>query len=1056
MKHNLPKKFIWACLGALLTVNTAPAATYVAVSTANGIDEYVVNGSSWTYDHQIVSYTGLYGVTYNPADGLLYAVDAVANQIFSVDPTNGTQTILATLGDNTPGWTADNPQNIAFGPDGKLYFSTAFGTPTSQGVFSLNPDGSDFAQFIPPTGTGWTLGRARDLAWAGTNLFVTSRDNNNVYEFDSTGALVGTGPVNSAAVTGASSLYADTDSSILYVGGNQSGVNSIRTLDISGPLPVAPGSATDSGGKVNSIGIIKVGGTLFYITFNSGTSSHGAIYRLNADKTSTVVVADLGATANDFTVMGTASTGPLESVAVQLPRTSMMAGTFQQATVLANYLLISNDVSADPGTAYSSDNTNVLTVSSSGKINAVSVGAANVIATYSGQSATNLVTVIPPTVTLIHRFGFTNDASDAIGNIYGTVYGSDYAFTGGQLAFMPTSQYDYSYADFGPYAAADNNGLTFDALTFEAWATFGTNYTWARLFDFGNSDGINGTSYVMFSPHSSSGTARAAILTPTGGEADVDAPGILDNQTNVHVVVVFHPLAGYIKLYLNGILAAENTNVTGQDLANVADYYSYLGKSQFFADPAANLSVDEFRIYSGALTATNVAFDYAAGPNQLVSNPGAVQSLSLVINTNMSQQGGQSIVAYANFANVAGVPVNNFPGISFTSDNTNVLTVSADGAVKAVGFGAAAITVSYSGQTLSDTVNVTPLPQARFLVADGGNNRVLLCDATGTNWNVAAVFAAGAYDGLPLSEPTGLAQDAAGNVYVSEGVAGGRVLKFNSHGACLGTIGADGVDFTGTPGYLALDPNGNVYLSTPFTANTIVKYDATGHAWSVFVPATDSATYTLNNPIGIAFDPNGNLYVCNRGSFNAANRSIVEFDTNGVYVPNPNTGLDFATGLVGPQGLTWDAANNRFLVTVGATQISAVDTNGIVTPLSGAVGADILSAATIGTNVFFSDYSGTGVYALTGFGSATLVAGGIAHAHQMLPSSLAPDLNISLNGTNALISWPYSVSPFHLKSSASLNPADWQDVTTPAAQNGNVMQTTLPLSDDTKFFRLSH
>ncbi len=148
------------------------------------------------------------------------------NQIFSIDPTNGTQTALATLGDNTPGWTGDNPQNIAFGPDGKLYFCTAFGTPTSLGVFSMNTDGSGFAQFIAQTGTGWTLGRARDLAWVGTNLFVTSRDNNNVYKFNNTGALVGTGSINSAAVTGASSLYADTNNNILYVGSNRSGVNS--------------------------------------------------------------------------------------------------------------------------------------------------------------------------------------------------------------------------------------------------------------------------------------------------------------------------------------------------------------------------------------------------------------------------------------------------------------------------------------------------------------------------------------------------------------------------------------------------------------------------------------------------------------------------------------------------------------------------------------------------------------------------------------------------------------------------------------------------------------
>ncbi len=51
-------------------------------------------------------------------------------------------------------------------------------------------------------------------------------------------------------------------------------------------------------------------------------------------------------------------------------------------------------------------------------------------------------------------------------------------------------------------------------------------------------------------------------------------------------------------------------------------------------------------------------------------------------------------------------------------------------------------------------------------MTDGGNNRVLRCSALGTNWNVASVFASGNYDGLPLTEPTGLAQDAVVQVFV--------------------------------------------------------------------------------------------------------------------------------------------------------------------------------------------------------------------------------------------------------------------------------------------------
>ncbi len=83
------------------------------------------------------------------------------------------------------------------------------------------------------------------------------------------------------------------------------------------------------------------------------------------------------------------------------------------------------------------------------------------------------------------------------------------------------------------------------------------------------------------------------------------------------------------------------------------DNYSYLGKSQFANDPAVNLAANEFRVYSGVLDATNAAIDFAAGPNQLVNNPGALQSISLTVNTNMLQQGQQTIVAYGNFATMS-------------------------------------------------------------------------------------------------------------------------------------------------------------------------------------------------------------------------------------------------------------------------------------------------------------------------------------------------------------------------------------------------------------------
>jgi len=52
----------------------------------------------------------------------------------------------------------------------------------------------------------------------------------------------------------------------------------------------------------------------------------------------------------------------------------------------------------------------------------------------------------------------------------------------------------------------------------------------------------------------------------------------------------------------------------------VNDAFSYVGKSLYQGDPYPDLTLDEFRIYSGALTAAEIAATQALGSSQLLSN----------------------------------------------------------------------------------------------------------------------------------------------------------------------------------------------------------------------------------------------------------------------------------------------------------------------------------------------------------------------------------------------------------------------------------------------------
>jgi hypothetical protein len=142
--------------------------------------------------------------------------------------------------------------------------------------------------------------------------------------------------------------------------------------------------------------------------------------------------------------------------------------------------------------------------------------------------------------------------------------------------------------------------------------------------------------------------------------------GTLDGRTNVHIVVVLHPLAGYEAFYTNGVLVGTtpilnnlidpiayatpastnsanshvNTTFNSQSVVAAtlgADPLNYLGLSLYGVDALFNGSIDEFRIYNGPLTAAQIAADYSLGPNKLAATPVtvpltvALKSGSLVI-----------------------------------------------------------------------------------------------------------------------------------------------------------------------------------------------------------------------------------------------------------------------------------------------------------------------------------------------------------------------------------------------------------------------------------------
>jgi hypothetical protein len=125
---------------------------------------------------------------------------------------------------------------------------------------------------------------------------------------------------------------------------------------------------------------------------------------------------------------------------------------------------------------------------------------------------------------------------------------------------------------------------------------------WSRLFDFGT-----GTStYAFIAPdNGQNGNLRFAITTSGNtNEQRVEGPMPLPTGAWEHVAVTGDGTVG--TLYVNGLQIAQNAvTLTLASLGQTTQ--NWLGRSQFSPDPYLAAQIDELRLYSRALSPTEVA-----------------------------------------------------------------------------------------------------------------------------------------------------------------------------------------------------------------------------------------------------------------------------------------------------------------------------------------------------------------------------------------------------------------------------------------------------------------
>jgi len=241
--------------------------------------------------------------------------------------------------------------------------------------------------------------------------------------------------------------------------------------------------------------------------------------------------------------------------------------------------------------------------------------------------------------------------------------------------------------------------------------------------------------------------------------------------------------------------------------------------------------------------------------------------------------------------------------------------------------------------------------------------------------------------GTGYQTPSGIAVDAAGNVYVSN-TLNGQVIKLTYSGGsytpaviatCLYPMG------------VAVDAAGNVYISESGQNRILIaRPSGSGYVQTVL------PTGTLNNPHGLWVDSLGNLYIADMYSY----RIVKETFTGSGYVESVVT----SSTLSNPQGVAVDSNGNVYIADTYNNRILKETPNGSGYTES-AVPLTVLPLQPAGLAVDGND----NLYIAAGFSIVKEVPNGSAYIETVMPtvSAATPGALIAIDGSGNL----YIVDP---------------------------------------------
>lgn len=233
---------------------------------------------------------------------------------------------------------------------------------------------------------------------------------------------------------------------------------------------------------------------------------------------------------------------------------------------------------------------------------------------------------------MTHRYSFNDGtADDSVGHANGKLMNGA-TVVGGKLVFdRKTNDGINTDPATGQYLSLPTNILKTRAFTLEVWVTWSGGANWQRILDFGSqgpgADGAAGSQFIILTPGNNNGFLLGQVSIRSRGLASdyVFEKRTLSRHFEHQVVFTHDPDANVEALYVDGRIVGVADAHADPSKARYENFW--IGRSQFDHDPFFAGSIDELRTYDTALSAAQVAADFAAGPDKL---PAAEESNLMV------------------------------------------------------------------------------------------------------------------------------------------------------------------------------------------------------------------------------------------------------------------------------------------------------------------------------------------------------------------------------------------------------------------------------------------